>query len=42
MFDSSDALQGAAAPSALVGVDLEHQFTKALRGFRLPAGLRRL
>jgi hypothetical protein len=40
MFDSSDALQGA-APSVLVGVDLEHQFTKALPGFRVPVGLRR-
>src|SRR5918995_804069 len=37
MFDSSDDLQGATAPGALVGVDLEHPFTKALPGFR-PSG----
>jgi len=37
MFDGGDDLQGAAAPGALLDVDLEHPFTKALPGFR-PAG----
>jgi hypothetical protein len=33
MVDGGDDLQGAAAPGALLDVDLEHPFTKALPGW---------
>ena len=39
MFDGSDDRQGAAALGAVLDVDLEHSFTKALLGFR-PSGRR--
>ena len=39
MFDGGDDLQGATALGAVLDVDLEHSFTKALPGFR-PSGRR--
>ena len=39
MLDGGDDLQGATALGALLDVDLEHSFTKALPGFR-PSGRR--